>query len=101
MANKYHIPGKLSWQITVIAVVLIIFAVLVFWSSPSPVDSKSFQVQQVQVTPTVTLLPDEWVENSRQTNGIALGGTILVLIVVVGTLSAILGKNSRYKPKTQ
>ncbi len=36
-----------------------------------------------------TQLPQEYLENAHQTNGILLGGVILVLIVVVGTLSAL------------
>jgi len=56
-------------------------------------------------TPTLTSLPNEatplpieWQENAHQTNGIVLGGVILVLIVVGGTLSTIL---RRQVPRTR
>jgi hypothetical protein len=40
-------------------------------------------------------LPREFFENENQTNGIILGGTILVLIIVIGTLISI--KNEHRK----
>lgn len=40
-------------------------------------------------TVTPTPLPQEWLENSELTNGIVLGGVLLVLIIIVGTLGAI------------
>ncbi len=52
--------------------------------------------------PTLTPLPEdypklprEFFENENQTNGIILGGTILVLIIVIGTLISI--KNEHKK----
>jgi hypothetical protein len=41
------------------------------------------------VQPTSTPLPPELLENMYQTNGLLLGGVVLVLIVIAGTLGTI------------
>jgi len=39
--------------------------------------------------PTATLLPQEWLATPDQTTGIILGASILLLVVLIGTLSAM------------
>lgn len=92
-----------SWQVIIVFFVLALLSFLIFISSPAY--AKNQVLQQVTPTPvgetltTNTPLPEEWVQNSRQTDGIALGGTILVLIIIVGTLGVLLKKPGRTTSK--
>ena len=42
------------------------------------------------LTPSPTPLPQEWIENSENTNNIILVGVLLVVVVIGGTFRAIL-----------
>jgi cbb3-type cytochrome oxidase subunit 3 len=86
------------WQAATILFVLILFLVIVFITFPSSVESQySNMPMQINTTPTITPLPEEWLQNAHQTDGIALGGTILVLIILIGTISALFRKNNNKK----
>ena len=50
---------------------------------------------QPRATRTPTSLPEEWLENHKQTDGVVFAGVILVLIVVVGTLTTISRKEHK------
>ena len=103
MVNPRKSGKSTNWQVFVVLFVLALFSFLMFLSSPAYAKNRVVQ----QVTPTavgVTLttntpLPEEWVKNARQTDGIALGGTILVLIIIVGTLGVLLQKPGRTTSK--
>jgi hypothetical protein len=89
------------------------FLVASIWSQPQPGQAASLYQQstaapgkpaQVTATPHPvvvkgpTPIPQEWKDNKDQTNGVVLGGVVLVMIIVGGTLSAIFRKD-RY-PKS-
>ncbi len=85
-----------AWQAATIFIVLVIFTVMAFLTFPSSAESQfPNKPLQLNTTPTITPLPQEWLMNAHQTDGIALGGTILVLIIVIGTISAILQRNNK------
>ena len=48
-------------------------------------------------TPGPTAIPDEWQTNYTQTNGVAIGGIVLVLIVIGGAMAVL----TRKKPAEQ
>ena len=48
-------------------------------------DSESIEAE----TPTPTPLPQEWIENSENTNDVVLVGVLLVVVVIGGTYRAI------------
>ena len=79
---------------------LVLFTTLA-WSEPFP-DKQFTQNQPLQTqentptingeispTPSPSPLPEEWIQNSENTNDIVLVGVLLVLIVVGGTYNAI------------
>jgi hypothetical protein len=98
-------PGKtINWQVFVGLFVLFLFTFLIFLTSPAY--SKNRALQQETPTPVsetitaaATPLPEEWVKNAHQTDGVALGGTILVMIVIVGTLGVLMRKPARTTSK--
>lgn len=99
MAKFRSVLHTLGWQTFIFAFVLVFFVILAIWTSPTSAVTQVTATITTQATALATPLPQEWISNARQTDGIALGGTILVLIVVIGTLSVILGKNSGYTPR--
>lgn len=91
-----------SWQLFTFLFVLILFTFLVILSNPAIASNRVQQPETpaaVITTPTETPLPEEWVRNARQTDGIALGGTILVLIIIAGTLGVLFRKPARTASK--
>lgn len=81
-------------------VVLIFLGVVV--SGTLPPDSATAQATLTVPTPAAqatefsgTPIPEEYLSNDSQTNGIILGSVILVLIVIGGTLSVMLRKDNR------
>jgi len=49
----------------------------------------------VQPTPTKTPLPDEYLQNYDDTNGVVVGTVLLVVIILLGTLSGIRVRRSQ------
>jgi hypothetical protein len=98
MVKPRKIGKFTSWQYLTILLVLLVFSLLVVFSSAAFANNRTLQQetpQTVLATPTETPLPEEWVRNARQTDGIALGGTILVLIIFAGTLGVLFRKPAR------
>jgi len=94
---KHIKPDKTTnWQVFIVLFVLLIFSFLMFLSSPAVAQNRA--IQQVTPTlvsesvPTETPFPEEWIKNARQTDGIALGGTLLLLIIIAGTMGILLQK---------
>jgi len=103
-AKNIYLNPKPSWmnqQTVLIILVLLVLLTALAWSEPQP--NKQFPEGQllqstentpaipeiISATPTPTSLPDEWIQNSENTNDIVLVGVLLVLIVVGGTYNAI------------
>jgi len=104
IAKNIYLNPKPSWmnqQMVLIILVLLVLLTALAWSEPQP--NKQFPEGQllqsaentptipeiISATPTPTSLPDEWIQNSENTNDIVLVGVLLVLIVVGGTYNAI------------
>lgn len=85
--------------------VTILFLVLMVASSRPPQQFTGDAVAQAGPTATPqpaettvfsnTPIPQEYLANATQTNGIVLGSVILILIVVIGTLGVMLRENQR------
>lgn len=87
-----------SWQYLAVLFILLLFSLFIILSSPAFASTQALQQvtpQTVSATPTETPLPEEWVKNARQTDGIALGGTLLVLIIIAGSLGVLFRKPAR------
>jgi len=104
LANKIYLSPKPSWmnqQMVLIILVLLVLLTALAWSEPisnkqfserqllQPVENTPTISGEISATPTPTFLPDEWIQNSENTNDIVLVGVLLVLIVVGGTYNAI------------
>lgn len=80
----------------ILLLIMVVFLSGIASTAQQPVDASPNQTQPVVTaaagtvfpTPTPTRFP-EYLTNQDQTNGIILGSTILVLIVVIGTLTII------------
>lgn len=107
--RKQH-NKRIYWIPFFILITIVVFALIL--TDPFQIltlDSKDVQHLKsakmegaAMILPTLTPLPEnypklprEFFENENQTNGIILGGTILVLIIVIGTLISI--KNEHKK----
>jgi hypothetical protein len=64
--------------------------------TPTPLPSARQNTDTDYVPPTPTPLPSEWYSTPDQTTGIILGASVLLLVVLIGTLSAM--RTSRQKP---
>jgi|YNPNPStandDraft_1061719.scaffolds.fasta_scaffold00037_45 hypothetical protein len=94
--NEARWPFWLNRRTLILLIIALLFLGALSLAEPLPRADK-YSYANLTPTPSAefleaglpTLLPQEYLENAEQTNGILLGGTILVLIVVLGTLSAL------------
>jgi hypothetical protein len=95
--NNKRWPGWLNRQTLILLLLAAIFLGALTLSEPLPrpnrlILNETAAVDKTQVKideDTPEALPEEWLENVDQTDGIILGGIILVLIIVIGTFSVI------------
>jgi hypothetical protein len=100
-----------NFQTLLLLAVSAVFITTLAWTSPYSADrdegsSPQLAGAQQQPTPTDdpeagptrTPFPPEYLDNSRQTIGITLGATMLVLIVIIGVLLFIPHKNDGTYP---
>lgn len=89
-------PYWLNRRTLILLIIALVFLGALSLAEPLPRADK-YSYANLTPTPSAealqagmpTPLPQEYLENANQTNGILLGGVILVLIVVLGTLSAL------------
>ncbi|GAP41818.1 hypothetical protein [Flexilinea flocculi] len=99
----YWIPFFILITIVIFALILADpFRIITLDSKDGGLLKSAKMDESAIILPTLTPLPEnypklprEFFENENQTNGIILGGTILVLIIVIGTLISI--KNEHRK----
>jgi hypothetical protein len=78
-----------------LVLVVMVFLTTAAWTSAQPVlDGPAASAQTTQASPTAALSATptrfpEYATNQDQTNGIVLGSTILVSIIIIGTLTVI------------
>lgn len=100
-----RLPGWMTPPVMAVVALLVVFTISVSMD-PRPVvpaveanpilqSEKAQRPAQPRATRTPTSLPEEWLENHNQTDGVVFAGVILVLIVVVGTLTTISRKEHK------
>lgn len=92
-----------------VLVVIVIFMAMFTWPSAQPNNRRQSMVAAAQLSltstpapmelispvPGPTAIPIEWQTNFNQTNGVAVGGVILVLIIIGGAIAVLVKpKNS-------
>ena len=95
--NRTDIFSMDRRNVFVIVIVLFMILMSFLWigrsSNPDIAESgatgTTFVRNDTSINPLVTPIPEEWVANRDQTIGIVIGGVLLVLIVVMGTVSTI------------
>lgn len=109
----YRSLARLDLRSALILAVVILFTVLLLGGNWPLANSVS--AQATLATPTAgaqpdvedeslaTPIPEEYLSNNTQTNGIVLGSVVLVLIVIGGTLSVMLRRpdSGRDRPGSQ
>jgi hypothetical protein len=80
----------------VMVVVALSFMTMLAWSPVQSVDHQVVDTPVFTLTPTLdsltpqpTPIPQEWVDNREQTNGIIAGAVVLAIIIIGGTLHTI------------
>jgi len=90
-------------RLVLVLLVMFIFLAMFTWTSPQPPIGRRGLVAaaQLSLTPTPapselaspvpgpTAIPVEWQTNFNQTNGVAVGGVILVLIIIGGAIGVL------------
>ncbi len=101
-----RLPGWMTPPVMAVVALLVVFTISVSMD-PRPVvpaaeaanpvlqNEIAQRPAQPRATRTPTSLPEEWLENHNQTDGVVFAGVILVLIVVVGTLTTISRKEQK------
>lgn len=92
--RSVHWPAWLDWKILGIVLLVCLFVQAMAMSEPVPQSNKAAAgLAKIQVTAlperTGTPIPLEWQTNREMSDGIVLGATALVLIIVGGTINAI------------
>ncbi|NPV75588.1 MAG: hypothetical protein HPY59_04355 [Anaerolineae bacterium] len=87
-------PEWLDRRTLILLIIATIFLMTLTWSEPlqQPNQPESSLAAGATLSPSpenTSSLPPEWEHNSEQTNGILLGGVILVLIIVIGSYSVM------------
>lgn len=98
-------PGRLNPTISFVILALALFSGMLAWTPPLRLEARAEDTTATPIleaapaalthTPVVepsstpTPIPQEWVDNKNQTDGVILGAVVLVLIVVGGTLHGI------------
>lgn len=97
-SKAHKVPGWLNFQSLILILVLVIFLSIFLWSDPiaNLILPPTATSARMLLTPTIlpgtpTPLPPEYIQTD-QTNSVVLGGIVLVLIVIGGTLSIIMRK---------
>lgn len=80
---------EFTWPFLISAVIFLSFVLLFLWSSPAPAVSTQPEVTTTVVSLSKTPLPQEYLENAKLTQGITLGGVILVVLILFGTFRVI------------
>jgi hypothetical protein len=89
-------PQRPDARPLILLLIVVVFLSAIASTAQQPADASPNQTQPVLTTVTGTALPTptptrfpEHLTDQNQTNGIILGSTVLVLIVIIGTLTVI------------
>jgi hypothetical protein len=96
---SFRPPAWVDLRILAIPVLIALFLLAMSWSEPLPQLGTASTAQKATATlvpsnaagqgHSPTPIPEAWVKNGQMSNGIVLGGVILVMIVIGGTVDAI------------
>lgn len=98
--QKIKFPKWLTVQLVIVVVVLLLFIAIVIWNEAlgslfikTPAASLAGTKTPALRPGTPTPLSGEWLETSRQTNGIIFGSIIMVLIIVISVVTLMVRKD--------
>ena len=98
---RKRFPGWINLQNLIFLTVIFAFTIIVIWSESiseffEPLKSTSVGITATATTlfGTPTPLPAEWLASAEQTNGIMVGGIIIILAILVGTVGIVLRDHS-------
>ena len=113
--NSKSQQRRFNWILFLIICILVVFAFILSESDnlgPTTQTPQAFQMNVLQTAePTIILptptpfpsdypkLPAEYFENEDQTDGVILGGTVLVLIILIGTMVFIQKEHQKKNEK--
>ncbi len=88
---RKRLPKWMNLQNLIFFAVIFAFVIIIVWSESISMvfqDGKPHE-QGITATPTTlfgtpTPLPAEWLASAEQTNGILIGGIIILLIIILG-----------------
>jgi len=96
---------KGSWiniQNILFLVVSLVFFIAIEWSSQISMKVNEWKLQDYSVTPTITsvpikptLFPYEWANAPIQTNGVILGGLVIVIIILGSTFAIMISDKKK------
>jgi hypothetical protein len=88
---RKRLPYWINLQNIIFLTVIIAFIIIVMWSEDISLFFENIRLQDVQTTPTPTVLPGtptplpaEWLSSAEQTNGIVIGALIILVAILVG-----------------
>ncbi len=112
-----RLPSRLNPALSFVILTMLVFTGMLVWAPPPPAfaqqaatasvtptgqpgdiyaigDTPALEVlatatPTVKPTRTPTPIPEEWLTNEKETDGVIVGAIVLVLIVIGGTLHAI------------
>ena len=92
-----NIKNDLRW---ILLLVIVFIIIILAW--PNPASGATFHPAAAPTsvaTTTPTSIPVEYLSTTDQTNGIICGSTVLVLIIVGGTVGVLRRKNNSFQKK--
>ena len=104
--NKHRTTGSKKLLFMLFCMIMFVFGIAAksptdiphFQSEETPVPASSQETVQGELTPTVhgteTITPTttpfpDWAMTSKDTNGLLISGILILLIIIVGTLTAM------------
>jgi len=95
--KKSNFPDWINLPNVVFFVVILFFTGIILWSESFSTYFSRIDLPELQIKPTATILPGtptmlplEWYASAEQTNGIILGGMILMAIIIFGCVGIML-----------
>ncbi len=89
---RKKLPRWINLQNLVFSSVIIAFFIIIIWSEDISHFFESIRLNDVQTTPTPSILPGtptplpaEWLASAQQTSGIIFGALIIILLIIAGT----------------
>lgn len=102
--KRTNLPEWINLPNLVFLGVILFFSGLILWSESLSRYFSGIKLADIQIKPTATILPGtptmlpfEWYATTEQTNGIILGGIVLMVIILFGCIGIMLRDRKRDK----